>query len=135
MSNNSFTTLVYFYINRFSIFKITVAEFHAAVKKLDEDPDVRVILVRAEGKVFTAGLDMKWATTIFSDGMSITRSIRNLRLTSRSDTAPSRADASLKLNKLVKRWQDSFSALEKTLKPVIAAVHGSKCHFGCNLQR
>eukprot|EP00029_Vermamoeba_vermiformis_P003597 TRINITY_DN14142_c0_g1_i1.p1 TRINITY_DN14142_c0_g1~~TRINITY_DN14142_c0_g1_i1.p1 ORF type:complete len:298 (-),score=20.98 TRINITY_DN14142_c0_g1_i1:94-987(-) len=87
-------------------------EFHDAVKRLDVDPDVRVILVRAEGKVFTAGLDMKWATSIFSD-----------------DSAPSRADASLKLHKLIKRWQDSFTALEKTLKPVVAAIHG-KCIGG-----
>jgi enoyl-CoA hydratase/carnithine racemase len=68
VSRNSFSILVYFYINSFTIFKIIATEFHNAVKELDQDPDVRVILVRAEGKVFTAGLDMKWATTIFSDG-------------------------------------------------------------------
>ena len=37
-------------------------------KELDEDPEVRVIVVRAEGKSFTAGLDLAEAASSLSGG-------------------------------------------------------------------
>ena len=38
-------------------------ELAAAIDAADADPDVRVILLRAEGKAFCAGYGLDWATT------------------------------------------------------------------------
>jgi enoyl-CoA hydratase/carnithine racemase len=47
--------------------------FHEAVLKLVNDPDVRVILVHAEGPVFTAGLDLKSTAAVLNPRMYYNR--------------------------------------------------------------
>jgi len=74
----------------------------------DNNPDVRVVVVKAEGKSFTAGLDLMEAGAILSDS-----------------TAAGRETLRRKLLEL----QQSISAIEKCSKPVIAAVH-SHCIGG-----
>jgi enoyl-CoA hydratase len=69
----------------------------------DEDAETRAVVVRAEGKMFTAGLDLGVATALLGDNSASSRE---------------------KLRKLVMKLQDSFSAIERFRKPVIAAVHG-----------
>ncbi len=74
----------------------------------DNNPDVRAVVVKADGKSFTAGLDLMEAGGILTDG-----------------TAAGRETLRRKIIEL----QQSMTAIEKCSKPVIAAVH-SHCIGG-----
>ncbi|MBI9074422.1 MAG: crotonase/enoyl-CoA hydratase family protein [Desulfatibacillum sp.] len=78
-------------------------------KELDEDPDVRVVVIRAEGKSFTAGLDLMEAASSLSGG--------------------SGADIRENLRKHVLDLQESMNVIEQCRKPVIAAAY-SHCIGG-----
>ncbi len=82
-------------------------EFFEEIRRLfeafDADDDVRVVVIRAEGKSFTAGLDLVAAQSLLGDGSAVYR--EGLR------------------RKIVK-LQESMTAIEKCRKPVIAAIHG-----------
>jgi enoyl-CoA hydratase len=81
--------------------------------KFDEDPDVRVVVIKAEGKTFSAGLDLVEAAGFFSD----------------SPTADSR-----EMNKRrIMQAQAGMNAIEKCRKPVIAAVHSHCIGAGVDL--
>ena len=69
----------------------------------EEDPDVRVIVMKAEGKSFNAGLDLIEAGNMFS--------------------ASPGADARDENRRKIIRAQESNNLIEKCRKPVIAAVH------------
>jgi enoyl-CoA hydratase/carnithine racemase len=78
-------------------------ELTGLFQKLDEDPEVRAVVMKGEGKAFCSGLDLgALAGLIQSTG----------------------ADAREELRRLLIRAQESMTALEKCRKPVIAAVHG-----------
>jgi len=76
--------------------------------KFDEDPEIRVIIIKADGKSFTAGLDLVEAASTFTgDGADTREAIR----------------------KTVLKGQESTNIIERCTKPVIAAVH-SHCIGG-----
>lgn len=77
-------------------------------RSFDSDPDVRVVVVKAAGKSFTAGLDLMEAGGILTDATAAGRE---------------------KLRRKVIELQQSMNAIEKCSKPVIAAVH-SHCIGG-----
>lgn len=77
-------------------------------KSFDENPDVRVVVIRAEGKHFTAGLDLAEAGALL---------------------ASDKADGREVLRKKILEIQESMNAIERCRKPVIAAVH-SQCIGG-----
>ncbi|MBW1790455.1 MAG: crotonase/enoyl-CoA hydratase family protein [Deltaproteobacteria bacterium] len=86
--------------------------FFAGLKQhfesFDTDPDVRVVVIKAEGKSFTAGLDLlEMGSTLQGTG----------------------ADARAGLQQEILRIQECFNAVEKCRKPVIAAAH-SHCIGG-----
>jgi len=74
----------------------------------DRDPELRVVVIRAEGKSFTAGIDLM--------GMGPTLQGEGARF---RDT----------LKDKIRAFQEAVSALERCRKPVIAAVH-SHCIGG-----
>jgi len=78
------------------------------------DENVNAVLLWSEGKVFTAGLDLK--------------SAMNGPLSSSTD-GEDRARQNLKIWRTVKKWQKDFSQIQRCAKPVIAAIH-SKCIGG-----
>jgi len=80
--------------------------------KFDEDPDVRVVVIKAEGKCFTGGLDLYEAATLFT-----------------ADSADSREQ----LRKTIIEVQESMNIIERCKKPVIAAVHGLCIGAGVDL--
>lgn len=77
------------------------------VRAHDQDPAVRVVVISAEGKHFTSGMDLAAFDGILDH--------------SRSE--PARAAFALR-EKLLK-LQDTFTALEQVRMPVIAAIHGA----------
>lgn len=78
----------------------------------DEDPDVRVVVVCAEGKSFTVGLDLMEAGALL---------------------AGKGADEREALRKKILELQESNNAIERCRKPVIAAVHGHCIGGGVDL--
>jgi len=78
---------------------------------LDKNPKVNVIFLWAEGKLFTAGLDLKAAAGFMGGGEG------------------SATDQTVELFHTIQRWQKSFNAPRSIKKPVIAAIH-NKCLGG-----
>lgn len=76
--------------------------------QFDEDPNVRAVVIKAEGKSFTAGLELTELGSLLGDGA---------------------ADARDVLRKRIMEIQESTNIIEKCRKPVIAAVH-SHCIGG-----
>ncbi len=74
----------------------------------DNNPDIRAVVVKADGKSFTAGLDLMEAGGLLTDGTAAGRET---------------------LRRKVIELQQSMNAIEKCSKPVIAAVH-SHCIGG-----
>ncbi len=81
--------------------------------KLDEDPDVRVVIIKGEGKSFTAGLDLVEAGSLF-------------------EPSPG-ADTREKSRRMIMRMQESMSVVERCRKPVIAAAHSHCIGAGVDL--
>ncbi|MHA7630414.1 crotonase/enoyl-CoA hydratase family protein [Corallococcus sp. M7] len=84
-------------------------EMPEALRALDADDDVRVLLVRGEGQNFTYGLDL----------MGMMESLGPL-LTGESNLALERS----RLLKLIGEMQQATEGMARCKKPVIAAVHG-----------
>jgi len=85
--------------------------FTLLVEIFDEfnlDPEVRVVVIKAEGKSFTAGIDLMQLGSLMGDGG---------------------ADSRESLRKLILAGQESMNSIESCTKPVIAAVH-SHCIGG-----
>lgn len=78
-----------------------------AMETLDADPEVRVVVLNAEGPHFSVGLDLKEMTGEVTGG-----------------SGSSSAARALATRRNVRRLQDSISSVEACRKPVIAAVHG-----------
>ncbi|XP_075968087.1 delta(3,5)-Delta(2,4)-dienoyl-CoA isomerase, mitochondrial isoform X3 [Anarhichas minor] len=80
------------------------------------DPGCRVVVVSGAGKVFTAGIDlMDMAGDILSpEGDDAARIAWNVR-------------------KVITKYQETFSVIEKCPKPVVVAVHGACVGGGVDL--
>lgn len=89
-------------------------EIGEAFDELSDISDCRAIILSGNGKMFTAGIDISAFISVVPQ---------------QSDSA----HKSLSLLKTVKKLQDSFTAVEKCRKPVIAAVHGACIGGGIDL--
>jgi enoyl-CoA hydratase len=78
----------------------------AAFEEIDADPEIRVAILWAEGRHFTAGLDLFASAESIGSGSERT------------------AKKNYDLYKHILHLQSCFTAAEKCRKPVIAAVHG-----------
>ena len=87
-------------------------EIRRLFKVFDEDGDVRVVVIRAEGKSFTAGLDLVAAQSLLGDGSAVYRE---------------------ELRRKIIDLQASMTAIENCRKPVIAAIHGHCIGGGVDL--
>ncbi|MBN2284634.1 MAG: crotonase/enoyl-CoA hydratase family protein [Deltaproteobacteria bacterium] len=87
-------------------------ELTLIMNEFDADPEVRVVVIKAEGKSFTAGLDLVAAQELLGDGSARWRESLKRRVT---------------------ELQESMSSIEKCRKPVIAAVHGHCIGGGIDL--
>jgi enoyl-CoA hydratase len=86
--------------------------FTEAFADLDADAEVRVVILRAEGKSFTAGIDLGEAAGLLTQ---------------------STTDARERLRKKLMELQDALTSIERCSKPVIAAVHGHCIGGGVDL--
>lgn len=81
-------------------------------EEFDQDPSIRVVILKAEGKSFTGGTDLfELGPLVQGDDA---RSRENLRLA-------------------IRRLQEAISAVERCRKPAIAAVHGHCMGGGVDL--
>ncbi len=94
-------------------------EIRAAFEQADRDDQIRAVILRAEGKHFTAGLDLMAASADV--------------LRPDPDAVTSPVTANSRLYRLIRDWQQSISAAERCRKPVIAAVHGHCIGGGVDL--
>ncbi|MBC8293075.1 MAG: crotonase/enoyl-CoA hydratase family protein [Proteobacteria bacterium] len=97
-------------------------EIREVFGKLDHDESVRAIVLWAEGRLFTAGLDLKSAGTGLLGGGSGGNGDGG-----KHDRSEARSN--LDMYDTVLKLQACFTAIQDCRKPVIAAVHG-KCIGG-----
>ncbi|XP_024399333.1 delta(3,5)-Delta(2,4)-dienoyl-CoA isomerase, peroxisomal [Physcomitrium patens] len=83
-------------------------EIPAAIRALDMDPAVRVVILNAAGQHFCSGIDLSFFTTVVG-----------------SDASTCLGRQREKFRRDVKDMQDAFTAFEECRKPVIAAIHGA----------
>jgi enoyl-CoA hydratase len=93
-------------------------EIKAAFEELDADDAVRAVVLWAEGRLFTAGLDLK-------------ASAGNLLAAAAGDQTP--VEKNRALYRQIKYLQSCISAPENCCKPVIAAVHNHCIGGGVDL--
>ena len=89
------------------------AELPRVFDALDQDDSVRCVLLRGRGKNFCAGIDLGSLTALVEGD------------------CPGRARE--RLRRKIARMQDSFSALERCRKAVVAAVQGACYGAGVDL--
>ena len=85
-----------------------------AMKELDHDDQVRVIIVAGRGSSFSVGIDLELLASIRPDG-------------------PSPAAGNKEIFDLIGRMQGTVNSFAETAKPVIAAFHGYCLGAGINL--
>ena len=88
-------------------------EIAAAIDAADTDPEVRVILLRADGPAFCAGYGLDWA--VAGQAAEGRRS---------ADGRSGRVWDSVADWRMMKRFVDTYMKLWYAQKPTIAAVHG-----------
>jgi enoyl-CoA hydratase len=83
-----------------------IREINAILDELEGNTEVRVILLKGEGRFFSAGADIKEFTTI---------------------------ETGEEFSQLAKKGQDVFERMENFSKPIIAAIHGAALGGGLEL--
>jgi enoyl-CoA hydratase len=85
-----------------------------AVEELDDDDQIRVVVLAGKGPAFTVGIDIEMLGSFRPSG-------------------PSPASENFAIYSEIKRLQRTVSCFADTAKPVIAAVHGYCLGAGANL--
>lgn len=91
-------------------------ELRTAMRWADETPEVRCVVIQANGKHFTAGIDLAMLAGLGAQ-------IKD------ADEARSRE----KLRRVILDLQDTLSSIEQCRKPVLAAIHGACVGGGIDL--
>ena len=91
-------------------------EIRKAFQWVDETPEARVAVLQAEGKLFTAGIDLQMM-------MSIGPQVQN-ECDGRTREA---------LRRVILDLQDTLTSLERCRKPVLVAIHGGCVGGGMDL--
>ncbi|KAG5305683.1 ECH1 protein, partial [Acromyrmex insinuator] len=92
-------------------------EFKECFEGLSMNPDCRVVILSAAGKTFCAGIDLQG---VMDMGQSLAE---HEDIARRSKLIESK----------IKDYQDSFTAIEKCSKPVIAVIHGACIGAGMDM--
>ena len=86
-------------------------------EELDQDPEIRVIIVAGKGDCFTAGIDL----------MAMTKELPELMEPNQ------KGGIKWSLLHKIYKLQDTITSMEKCRKPVIAAVHGNCIGAGLDM--
>ena len=86
----------------------------AAIADLDQDDEIRVIVVAGKGDAFTVGIDLEMLSGLAPSG-------------------PSPASTSKRLYQKIKELQETFSVFARSPKPTISAIHGYCLGAGIDL--
>ena len=82
-------------------------ELRSTLEAADDDPRVRVVMLRAEGPAFCSGYGLDWSTAAQA-----------------TEEGRERAWDSMADLRMIGRFADAFALLHTISKPTIAAVHG-----------
>ncbi|MER3395656.1 MAG: enoyl-CoA hydratase [Acidimicrobiia bacterium] len=99
-------------------------ELSAAIDEADRDPEVRVILLRAEGPAFCAGYGLDWATLAQSKSEQLPQRRQSGEQSGETATSTERVWDSVQDYLYMSRFVDCYMKLWYAKKPTIAAVHG-----------
>ncbi|CAG9329014.1 unnamed protein product [Blepharisma stoltei] len=91
-------------------------ELSNTMNQLSEDPDIRCIILNANGRAFCAGIDINYLRDFFED-------------TKRADTGRT----GIQIREKLKILQSHVTSLERCTKPVIAVTHGLCLGAGLDL--
>ncbi|KAF9622361.1 hypothetical protein IFM89_031164 [Coptis chinensis] len=104
------SSIFYLYLNRPSLKNALSGdffiEFPKALSSLDQNPNVRVIILAGQGTHFCSGIDLKTLNSITNSQTNDQGRVRE------------------RVRREIKGLQDAISAIEKCRKPVIVSVHG-----------
>ncbi|RLA02525.1 MAG: crotonase/enoyl-CoA hydratase family protein [Gammaproteobacteria bacterium] len=110
---NHITTLTLNHPDKLNVIDLDgFKQFIDVFTEINMDPDVWVVVIKGEGRCFTAGIDLKSLASLASDGG---------------------ADSREHLRKEILGGQESMSIIESCTKPVIAAIHGYCLGAGVDL--
>ena len=87
------------------------------VNELDNNEDVRVIILAAKGDTFSAGIDIN----LLVEAFDLNEDLRT------------NAEERLEIMEITKKFQDAFTTVAKTKKPTIAAIQGYSIGGATNL--
>jgi enoyl-CoA hydratase len=87
------------------------------MKDLDEDDDIRAVIIAGRGKIFTGGIDLLGMVSEMPELLD----------------KEQKGGVKLKLYEKILKMQDGLSCIEQCRKPVIAAVHGKCIGAGLDL--
>lgn len=114
---NPNSSVFYLYLNRpshrNSLSREFFDEFPKALKSLDENPNVNVIILAAAGTHFCSGIDIKTLTSF--------------------KQSSDRGRSSERFRREIKYLQSAITALEECRKPVIAGIHGACIGAGIDI--
>lgn len=103
-------TILHVELNRPSSLNAMNRTFFSEINKLftylNSHSLLRVVILTGSGRLFTAGLDLKEAVSVFESNESLDQARR-----------------SLQLYNLIKDWQQSLSSLTKLRVPVLIGIH------------
>ncbi|XP_032683484.1 delta(3,5)-Delta(2,4)-dienoyl-CoA isomerase, mitochondrial isoform X2 [Odontomachus brunneus] len=92
-------------------------EFKECFETLGKDPECRVIILSATGKAFCAGIDLQGMMQLSQNIAEYDDIARKCKY----------------MKNQIRDYQDTFNAIEKCPKPVIAAVHGACIGAGVDM--
>jgi len=111
-------------------------EMSACFDAVAEDEECRCVVVAAEGRVFTAGLDLGDTALVQAISGGAANADDDDDFDDEDDENSDRPDVSRKafaIRKIVLKFQDSFTSIERCPKPVVAAIHGACIGGGIDL--
>lgn len=116
------SSVIHLYLNRPSQLNALsldfFTEFPQALASLDQDPDVRVIILAGAGNHFCSGIDLSSLDSAAGDALS-----------GKID----RGRSGERLRRKIKHMQNAVTSIERCRKPVIASVHGACIGGGIDL--
>eukprot|EP00906_Rhabdomonas_costata_P033200 RCo046767 len=93
-----------------------IGELRDALAWLNQERELRVAILRAEGKVFCSGLDLKEAAEIFSKGGKGPQAMGNMEVF-----------------RMMQRWHKAVAGIHRCRLPVIGAIHSLCIGAGTDL--